>query len=314
MDRIFTDWQKKHTDCYSKHLISAQHNLHESPLFSDEALARLIEIAPRDSYHVNTMDPSEHNPGSWKEGDIGDLSGMQVLDAVREGKIWVLIQRVGDLDPTYQNLMDKIFGEISNNVPGFNSFKEKMSILISSPKIQVYYHCDIPGQSLWQIRGRKKVYIYPNSSPFLEQEWMEKIILNEIDEQDMPYEPWFDDYADVVDLEPGMMAHWPINGPHRVVNEDCLNVSFTTEHWTKDLRNHYAMHYANGILRRSLGVKNLSMNTTGLGFLPKLALAGVVKKLGLQRAREMAFKIEFKVDPLAPGGYRNVPAYDLRKS
>ena len=50
-------------------------------------------------------------------------------------------------------------------------------ILISSPNAQVYYHADLPGQSLWQIRGTKRVYIYPPVAPFLTPEQIERIIL-----------------------------------------------------------------------------------------------------------------------------------------
>ena len=61
------------------------------------------------------------------------------------------------------------------------------------------------------------------------------------------------------------MLHWPLNCPHRIVNADCLNVSFTTEHMTDELRNAYAVNYANGVLRRTLGAENLARPTSGAG-------------------------------------------------
>jgi len=56
------------------------------------------------------------------------------------------------------------------------------------------------------------------------------------------------------------MVHWPLNCPHRVENEDCLNISVTTEHWTTDLRKQYAVNYANGILRRKFGFTDPSQS------------------------------------------------------
>ena len=310
---ILTNWEDKHARLYGKHLVRLKHRLHLSPLFSDDALARLIETVPREHYHINTMNQQYHDPESWRDGEIGGASGRDVLRAVQNGSIWVLIQRVADIDAGYREVLDDIFQEFEDKVPGLRTFKQKMSILISSPKIQVYYHCDIPGQSLWQIRGRKRVYVYPNTEPFLRAEAMEKIVLNEADEQDTPYEPWFDDYAEIIDLEAGEMLHWPINGPHRVVNHDCLNVSFTTEHWTPELRNRYACLYANGILRRSFGVRNPAVNGSGPALWGKLGLAAAHRFSGMQRKNKMTFKVDFRVDPEAPGGMRDIGAYELVK-
>ena len=67
---------------------------------------------------------------------------------------------------------------MAETVPGFSPFRTKMTVLISSPDIQVYYHCDVPGQTLWQVRGNKTVSVYPNRAPFLEQAALERIVLH----------------------------------------------------------------------------------------------------------------------------------------
>ena len=259
------------------------------------------------------MNRDAHDPTTWREGSLGKLNGAEVISAVRNGQIWVLIQQIGTIDSRYGHLMEELFGELEERVPGLRTFSQKMSILISSPNVQVYYHCDVPGQSLWQIRGRKRVYLYPNKPPFITQKAMEKIVLGEADEQDMPYHDWFDHYASTVDLQPGEMLHWPINAPHRVVNEDCLNVSFTTEHWTPELKTLWAVNYANGLMRRALGTGDLSQATRGPASFAKYALTGLVKKSGLQDSRRMKFRIDFEVDPNKPTGYRDIPAFDIVK-
>lgn len=66
----------------------------------------------------------------------------------------------------------------------------------------------MPGQHLWQLIGRKRVYVYPNSPPFLTDRQLEDIALFEI-EVDLPYKPWYDEHARVLDLEPGQMLSWP---------------------------------------------------------------------------------------------------------
>jgi len=310
---IITNWEPHHADLFSKHNLRLNHAMADHPLFTDDALARLIEKSKRDAYHVNTMDNRSHNPRSRREGELGGLSGHETLEAVRKGNIWINIQRPGEVDSGYNDLLEALYAEFEERVPGFKSYKHKMTLLISSPNVTVYYHCDIPGQTLWQVRGEKRVYVYPATGAFLTQQAMEKIVLNMAHETDMPYAAWFDEYAQIFDLKPGEMLHWPLNCPHRVVNANVLNVSFTTEHWADDLRATYAVNYANGILRQKLGMQNLGRATSGLGYYSKLALAGAVKFSGLQKKREMKFKIDFAVDPAAHGSVRDIPAYALQK-
>ncbi len=118
-------------------------------------------------------------------------------------------------------------------MPDFKTFKHSVGLLVSSPKAQVFYHADVPGQALWQLRGKKRIYIYPAELPFLEPRELENVVRG-ITEEEVTYKSWYDDYARAYDLEAGDMLHWKLNGPHRVVNLGTVNVSLTTEHWTTD--------------------------------------------------------------------------------
>jgi len=111
------------------------------------------------------MDVTAHDSASRREGQLGDISGRQVLDAVQRGHIWILLMHPQRIDQRYDSLLQEIYSEFASNVPSFRPYLLNMAILVSSPKVQVYYHCDIPGQMLWQIRGTKRIYIYPNEEP-----------------------------------------------------------------------------------------------------------------------------------------------------
>jgi hypothetical protein len=309
MSTILADWQPHHASLFGEHILNLKHRLHESPLFSDAALARLIENTPPEHCYVNTMDKRAHNPRSRREGAIAGLSGEAALAAVRSGNIWINIHKLGQTDPAYRDLLDEVFSEFEGRVPGLKTYRHSMTLLISSPNVQVYYHCDVPGQMLWQMRGTKRVFVYPNIAPFLTQPAMEKVVLGEAHETAMPYEPWFDDYAEAIDLEAGSMLYWPLNCPHRVVNHDCLNVSMTTEHWTDELRNVYAVNFANGILRRTFGNEKLARHTSGPSFWAKAGLAAAMKVSGLQAKKQRKRLIDFAVDPAASDGVRDIPAY-----
>lgn len=314
MAAIITDWQDHHARLFGRHALKLQHRLAESPLFTDEALARLIETAPRDAYHVNYSQKTPGNPPRRREGEIKDLSGHAVLDAVRAGNIWINLTAPDRLDPTYGKLVDDIYAEFESHVPGLKTYKRKLTLLISSPGVSVKYHSDVPGQTLWQVRGAKKLYVYPASAPFISQPALERLILGELRETDMPFEPWFDEFATVYDLTPGTMLHWPLNGPHRVVNENVLNVSFTTEHWTDELRRSYAVNYANGIIRKITGTTaTLSQGTEGLGYYARLALAGAVKFSPLNPQRQKRYEVDFRVAPGLPDSIRDIPSYAFVK-
>jgi hypothetical protein len=312
-DQIITDWQPHYERLFGKFSLELSHRLAASPLFSDEALAALIEKSPRDAYHVNYSQKTPGNPPRRREGEIKGLSGREVLDVVKSGNIWINIVKPAAVDPAYGALLDEVYGEFEERVPGFKSYKRNLTLLISSPNVSVKYHSDVPGQSLWQVRGTKTLYVYPNSAPFISQPALEKLILGQLRETDMPYEPWFDDYAEVHVLDAGKMIHWPLNGPHRVVNGDMLNVSFTTEHWTNELRRHYAVNYANGILRSKAGLPQLSQQVTGLSYYSKLALAGLVKFTPLNPQRQKVYTVDFRVDPAAPEGVSDIESYQFAK-
>ena len=129
------------------------------------------------------------------------------------------------------------------------SIPKSVGLLISSPNAKVHYHADVPGQSLWQLRGEKRVFVYPDRAPFLRDGDIENVVRG-VTEEEIHYEPWYDAHAQGIDLMPGEMMHWPLNAPHRVDNLDCMNVSITTEHWTPAIRRNFAMRYGNGLLRQ----------------------------------------------------------------
>lgn len=313
MERELTQWAPGEAEAFGAVPQKLRHRLADHPLFADAALARLIEATPRERLHVNTMPRDENDPRKWREGDISGLSGGDVMAAVAHGNLWVHLQRVQEAFPAYGDLLDALFSDIERNVPGFRSYKRSMSVLISSPNMNVALHADVPGQSLWQVRGKKRAWVYPARAPYLPQPALEDIVLQQSYDTDLPYHPSYDAAAAIFDLEPGDWASWPRNAPHRVRNAGCVNVSFTMEHWTDELRAGYAVDYANGLLRRRFGVGDLSRATQGPAFWGKFALAGAHKLWRRAAPRRMALTIDFKVDPSAAPGFVDVAPYRIVK-
>src|SRR5687768_3427854 len=117
MSAIITDWKPHHADLFGDHILQLKHRLHEAPLFTDAALARLIEATPPEHLYVNTMDKRSHNPRSRREGAIAGLSGAEALAAVRAGNIWINIHKPDKTVPGYGELLTEIFAEFESRVP-----------------------------------------------------------------------------------------------------------------------------------------------------------------------------------------------------
>lgn len=299
---IFTEWKPEFTKDWNQRPLHLTHTLHQNPLFSREALARLIESYPRDGYALVHTSRDGDGQRRWREGDMAGVSGQQVIDAIANGSMWLNLRDVGSLDRRYGDLLDAAYAEMAAQVPDFEPSALKMGILISSPKAQVHYHCDLPGQALWQISGSKRVYVYAPQPPFLEPVGLENIALSGF-EFKLDYRPEFDKQAQVFELAPGGMLTWPLNSPHRIDNHDGLSVSVTTEHWTDANRRSQKVNLANAVLRNHLHWTPRSRALDGLGYWTKTALQAAWRRSPWAKSTQQAHRpIEFKLSPDAPGG------------
>src|SRR5680860_576285 len=202
---IISDWEAHHAELFGRQSLHLKHSLHKSELFTDAGLAKLLDSVDRADYHVNTMTPSINGKRRRREGEFGKLSGADLLKAVKSGDIWINLRAPQKADKRFGDMLGDIYKEFEARVPGLQTFKQGMTILISSPNMTVPFHADVPGQMLWQVRGQKRVWVYPFGDPFLSQNAIEKLILGELHETDMPYHSWFDECAEIYDLNPGYM-------------------------------------------------------------------------------------------------------------
>jgi hypothetical protein len=244
----------------------------------------------------------------WREGGIGNLRGSEVIDAISRGELWLNLREVGSVDSRYRQLVDRMFEEIAAKVPGFEVPKgHQEGILISSPRAEVYYHADLPSQSLVQIAGRKRVYVYPNTAPFITPQHLEDITLFNV-EVDIPYKAWYDDHAKVLDIGPGQMLSWPLNAPHRVENLDTLSVSMTISYGSDEIRRSGVVNFANGMLRHRFGYQPKSRNLRGPSYLAKKVMRRLLRDSSwLKRERSARTPIYFRLDAAQPGKIVDLP-------
>lgn len=287
--------------------VMIRHRLSEHPLFSLEALGSLIEGYPRNEYAIVRVNEDD-GTRCWREGEIQGLTGLEVIEAIRRGRMWLNLRNLNRLDARYAEIVHQMFSELEAAVPGLTTHKQDVGIIISSPGGQVSYHSDLPGQGLFQIQGRKRLFLYPGREPFLKPTDLENIALRGV-EVAMKYDPAYDAASVQFDLLGGQCMFWPLNWPHRIDNGDVLNISMTVEYWTDDIRRRHMVNLGNGILRQMMGYAPKGRATSGPSFYAKAGLQAFMRRSGLLKPiRAAARPVEFKLDRPAYERFMQGPA------
>ncbi len=227
-----------------------RHRLNDTGLFTDEALARLIDEQPRDRLDVLTMRKNPPGGERWTAGEANGLSGAEILEAVRTGALWVSCRRAMEMHPRYKPVFDQAIADYSREV-GVKVLSASASVLISGPQMGIFFHADAADTMLWHLRGSKTMMIYPSTEAYIPDTAMEAILLKE-NLSDAPYREEMDAAAETVVFHAGDAAAWPLHAPHRVLNGDSLNVSISVEYTTPQCVLTNGVLFTNGWLRRRL--------------------------------------------------------------
>jgi len=182
------------------------------------------------------------------------------------------------------------------------------TLLISSPTALVYYHADAQPNLLWQLRGSKRVWVYPaGDKTLVEQDRMEDIFANFADEE-VPYRSEFDQKAQTFDLHPGEVLSWPQNSPHRVTNLQGLNISLSTVHETEETDRRKLVYCANRLLRRSYYLPARSTKETGpVSYLKRFAYRAFRRIGAVHVPPRRAYVSRLRIDPSSSAGFSPLP-------
>lgn len=304
------NWPSDMSDTFHKKIITASHDTAEQALFQDKALADLLDAYPRDQMGIYTF--PDHTSGRVKalHGRAPELSGADLLRAVKTQKIWLNLRAVNHVIPEYETYSETFFKQMED-ATGERTFKRDVGLLISSPNIHVHYHLDIPLVCLVQLRGTKTLHVYPAKAPFATEDQIEAVALRERDEE-IHFEHSFDAHVTDIHLTPGMAVTWPQNAPHRVQNSDCMNVSLSCEFMTAKALVRANAIYANGVLRRKLGRTPRLPEHFGVAQMTKAALARVIKLYKRPPAQSPTpISFELSKETLAPMA---LPTYQAKEA
>ena len=300
-DRLVEPWTPAQRADHREGIVTFRHGLPETGLFTDESLARMIDAHPRAMLDVLTMRRDPPPNERWIAGDPGDLSGADLIEAVRRGSLWISL-RAG-MNRHAQPVLDQAMGEFAAQ-SGADVLSAKASILISGPGMGIFFHVDTAETMLWHVRGHKTMLVYPPAEAFVPEAALEAILHKET-LSDAPWRPEMEAHVRRVPLGPGEAAHWELNAPHRVLNGPDLNVSVSVEYATPRSRVLNGTYWFNGFLRRRLGLK-LSTRRTPAALRPVWwAAAKAAQRLFPQRRNaEREHAREFDVDLSRPDAIR----------
>jgi len=292
---MLSDWTADKTAAFQKRIMSFDHNLASTGLFTDEALIDLLERHPSDKMDVCTMGRSDHPlyPNKFRTGDFRDASGKTLLDAAKAGAVWINLRQAMNIHDDYKSALDSMYGELSEKT-GNKAFNPRGGILISSPVARVPYHFDKTETILWHVRGKKRIYLYPQTQKFISDSSYESVISNAL-EDDLPYHPEFDVEAEIVDLAEGTALTWPLNSPHRVDNESFC-VSVTTEYSTQESGLKNAAMLTNATLRHRFGMDPSFARDGDLKRRIKSVAGRVLRKTKLAPDTTKPDMVTFKID------------------
>ncbi len=137
MTKIFENFDAQSRALWGENIVRLRHTLDQRAMFTDEKLGQLLDSIPETRMAINTMAAKGM---TFPPGRIAtrDLSGAQLINAVRQGRIWINVTKIHDFVPEYAELLDEIFRRDRDERARPRRLPRSMGLLISSPNAQVY--------------------------------------------------------------------------------------------------------------------------------------------------------------------------------
>lgn len=179
----FDDGQRRD---FNRRPTTFAHGLVETGLFSDAALAEQLERHPPELFDINVFHYDQDGRASLQTGAKGRHPGDALLEAVKQGRVWIQMRRIQDHYPRLAEAMRQAFDELGREARGFRPIEYTGQLILSAPSASVPYHADPPGVVLFHLRGEKRIWIYPPDETHMPCRAMEQILLEQQTE-DLPY-------------------------------------------------------------------------------------------------------------------------------
>ncbi|MCG8653645.1 MAG: hypothetical protein MI861_27655 [Pirellulales bacterium] len=278
--RYLMRWNDAGDQRVHRDVLLTTHRLGELAQFSATGITELIDRHDRSRLFLATMGDNPAHPNQWRRGSTTNHDGKAMLEFIQRGRLQLSLQNL-QANPTIRRIALRLIEELVECQPGLRASHAASELAISSATASQYYRFHIRPTTLWHLRGRQRVWIYPAGEPFVARQTLEQAIQQGLTAA--PYfEPAFDDQSGIIDLEPGQMLALPQYTPYRTANLDGTNVTLRTDYVTGQTIRQNEIHLANRLLSKYLPTP-LSSRTEGCLALAKRWLSRLIGYRLIQR-------------------------------
>lgn len=279
-------------------ILTFRHRLDETGLFSDAALARLIDETPGEDILIRT--PGRRSAEPWMVGEVGLSKGCDLLAAARRSTLWIEIPVVQNI--RYARVFDRLMDEFANRMR-LVLVEADARVIIASPNLSAAFHVDATETMILHVRGNELMQVHAPRGPQLEEERLEAILRQEAP-GDLSGDLALRRGATPVPLAGGEAAWWPLHSPHRTVTGEALSVSLSVIFASPKTRQANGVVYTNSFLRRTLGLNPVSRLTPKMIQPLYLAVSEVLRRLARPVRPTQLPAARFLVDVTTPSCIR----------
>jgi hypothetical protein len=224
-----------------------RHHLVGHPLFALDRLVELARSLPPANVEYNAGDlPLTVDPAVTPQNG---LSIEETIRRIEDCGSWMVLKFV-ESDPAYRELLDRCVDEVLDlcdpPLPGVS--QRYAFIFISSPNAVTPFHIDPEHNFLLQIRGSKKMAVFPVAQPVISERDLERFYSGA--HRNLVFDERYQERATVFSLTPGVGLHVPVTAPHWVRNGDQVSVSFSITFRSELSESREAVYKLNHRLRR----------------------------------------------------------------
>lgn len=287
-------WPTDAKQTFGKEILRADHLFDQSELFSNSGLASLLDLYPRKALEIWTSDESGDGRRSTLRGRAPRMPGKDIVEAVKQGQIWITLRQADLALPVLNPMAEEVFRSMTK-ATGRRISKPNMDLVISSPNVQSPYRLDLPMKALFQLRGAKRLRLFPRDDAHVAPEHIEQMV-HQTRPNVLPFRDTFDKHARIFDLKPGMGLTWPQFSPYRIQNTNSVNVSLAYEFSTFESAVNTNAIFTNAILRQRMGLSPKTADGVGVASLGKAAFAHAHKRLSRYRLKPASTPVTFELD------------------
>lgn len=222
-----------------------RHNLENHPLFEIPRLIDIAESAAEKGRPGNVYVPEdpELKKLPWKQRFT------EAIRRIEGGSLWLKISQMQELHSDYRELLQDILVEMEDlsGLPLRQTVTwAGLTVFVASPNVVTPYHFDHDTNFLFQIRGRKDVYLFDRS--VVNEQEIERFYAGDL--MAGKFREGMLDKSELFHLVPGTAVHHPPLAPHLIKNGDNVSISLSIFYADRFLDGRARTYQANYCLRR----------------------------------------------------------------